>query len=230
MPAQRPYDRFMQRYMPEVMFGINKKWMGHVGTTFANMHTNNFRWESVYLYTKYRFLSKDELHSHFRMAAFAEGAYTRSEFHFDELTLNGDKSGVQVGLIATQLWHKFALSATVSHVQALDSSRRQKNVIFIPSRIFQVMNYSLSAGYLLLPREYTDYKQTNINLYTELLIQRSLDRKAYYADLAPAVQVIVNSNTKINLGYRFQLGSDMQRMGRNSWQIGLERTFLNALK
>lgn len=224
-----PSNRFMQRYTPEVMFGLNKNWMVHAGATFADMHTNNFRWESVYLYAKYRFLSSDDLHSHFRMAVFGEAAYSRSPFHFDELSFQGDKSGAQLGIIATQLWNKLAVSATVSHLQSLDGSRNDK-IIYTPSRIYQAMNYSLSAGYLLLPFNYTDYRQTNLNLYTELLAQQSLDRKAYYIDLAPAVQLIFNSNTKLNLGYRFQLGGDMQRMTKDSWLISLERTFLNALK
>ena len=192
-------NRFMQRYTPELMFGINKKWMMHVGGTFADMHTTNFRWESVYLYGKYRFISNDELHSHFRMAAFADASYSRSPYHYDEISLQGDKSGVQLGIIATQLWNRLAVSATVSHIQVLDKSRNNK-VLYIPSRIYQVMNYSLSAGYLVLPFEYTDYKQTNLNIYTEVLAQQSLDRKAYYVDLAPAVQLIFNSNAKLEPG------------------------------
>jgi hypothetical protein len=223
-------DRPMQRYMPEVMFGISKKWMMHVGTTFGDMHTSGFSWESIYIYNKYRFLSKDEIHKHFRMAAFADVAYSRAPFHNDEVSLQGDKSGVQFGLIATQLWNKLAVSGTVSHTQVLDKSRNSKNTIYIPSRIYQAMNYSLSAGYLLFPREYTDYKQTNLNLYAEVLAQQSLDRKAYYVDLAPALQVIFNSNTKLNLGYRFELDGTMLRMAKTSWLISLERTFLNALK
>jgi len=219
----------MQRYTPELMFGINKIWMVHVGGTFADMHTDNFRWESVYLYGKYRFLSKDDIHSHFRMAVFADASYSRSPFHFDEISLYGDKSGVQLGLIATQLWNKLAVSGTVSHLQALHRSRNDK-VEYIPSRIYQAMNYSLSAGYLVLPFQYTDYKQTNLNIYTELLAQQSLDRKAYYVDLAPAIQLIFNSNAKLNIGYRFQLKSDMLRMTESSWLISFERTFLNALK
>lgn len=226
---QGTQNRFMQRYTPELMFGLNKKWMMHIGGTFADMHTTNFRWESVYLYAKYRFISNDELHSHFRMAAFADASYSRSPYHYDEVSLQGDKSGVQLGIIATQLWNKLAVSATVSHIQALDESRNDK-VQYIPSRIYQVMNYSLSAGYLLLPFEYTDYKQTNLNLYTEVLMQQSLDRKAYYVDLAPAIQLIFNSNAKLNLGYRFQLNGDMVRMTSSSWLISFERTFLNALK
>jgi hypothetical protein len=226
---QGSVNRFMQRYTPELMFGINKKWMMHVGGTFADMHTRNFRWESVYLYGKYRFLSNDELHSHFRMAAFADASYTRSPFHYDDISLQGDKKGFQLGLIATQLWNKLALSATVSHIQALDKSRNNK-VLYIPSRIYEAMNYSLSAGYLVLPFQYTDYKQTNLNIYTEVLAQQSLDRKAYYVDLAPAVQLIFNSNAKLNLGYRFQVKGDMIRMTESSWLISFERTFLNALK
>jgi hypothetical protein len=164
------------------------------------------------------------------MAAFAEAAYSRSPFHQDEASLDGDKSGIQFGLIATQLWNRLAVSGIVSHIQILDQSRNSKNVIYVPSRIYQVMNYSLSAGYLVLPKEYTNYKQTNLNLYTEFLAQQSLDRKAYYIDMAPALQLIFNSNTKINFGYRFQVNGTMQRMAKTSWLISVERTFLNALK
>jgi hypothetical protein len=230
MPPQPWHSLPMHRIMPEVMFGLSKRLMMHAGVTFGDMHTANFAWESVFMYGKYRFLSKDEIHKHFRMAAFAEGAYTRSPFHQDEANVGGDKNGIQFGVIATQLWHKFALSATIGHTQILDKSRNSKNVIYVPSRIYQAMNYSLSAGYLLLPKEYTDYKQLNVNLYTEFLAQQSLDRKAYYFDMAPALQLIFNSNTKLNLGYRFQLGGTMQRMAKTGWVISLERTFLNALK
>ena len=75
-----PYNRFIQRYTPEIMFGINKNWMVHLAGTFADMHTNKFRWESVYLYGKYRFLSNDELHSHFRMAVFADACLYPQSF------------------------------------------------------------------------------------------------------------------------------------------------------
>ena len=224
-------DRYGQRYTPEVQIGLNKKWMLKAGTSFANVHTPAFKWESVFVYGKYRFLSKDELHSHFRMAVFADASYSKAPYHTEEMSLQGDRSGVQLGLIATQLWHKLAVSATVSHTQLLDSSRFDKRIVYVPSRLYQGMNYSLSAGYLLLPFNYTDYRQTNLNLYAELLAQQSLDRKAHYVDLAPAVQLIFNSNAKLNVGYRFQLGSSgMVRMSNNSWLVSFERTFLNALK
>lgn len=223
------YDKFSQRYMPEVMFGINKKLMIHASATFADMHTDNFQFESVSLYGKYRFLSNDDLHTHFRMAVFADASYTRSPFHYDEITLMGDKSGVEAGIIATQLWHRFALSGTLSHTQVLDKSRNNK-VLYIPQRNYQSINYIVSGGYLLFPREYRDYRQLNVNLYTEFIGQQVLDDPKYYIDVAPAVQFIFNSNFKLNVGYRMQLGSSMARMTNNSWVVSVERTFLNALK
>ncbi|MES1221856.1 MAG: hypothetical protein ABUT20_40535, partial [Bacteroidota bacterium] len=93
------YGRFTQRYMPEIMFGISKKLMIHLSTTFANMHTSNFKFESYSVYAKYRFLSIDDIHKHFRMAVFADASHTNAPFHYDEITLMGDKSGVEAGLI-----------------------------------------------------------------------------------------------------------------------------------
>jgi hypothetical protein len=227
--SDRIYGRFTHRLMPQVYLGISKKFMVAAGGTFANMHTPDFRYESVNLYAKYRFLSKDELHKHFRMAVFAEASSTRAPFHYDEITLMGDKSGVELGVIATQLWHKLALSGTVAHTQVLDKSRTNK-VLYIPARNYQSMNYTVSAGYLVLPKQYKDYRQTNLNVYAELLAQQTLDRSTYFVDLATAMQLIFNSNAKLNLGYRVQLGGTMQRMTSNSWLISFERTFLGALK
>jgi len=220
------YARVSHRFMPQVMFGINKKVMLHFGATFANMHTREFKYDSVNFYAKYRFLSNDELHKHFRMAVFADASKTKAPFHYDEITLMGDKSGVEAGIIATQLWHKFAISGTVSHTQVLDKSRTNK-VIYVPTRNYQAMNYSLSGGLLLFPKEYTNYKQMNLNLYTEVLAQQTLDQKKHYIDIAPALQFIFNSNFKVNIGYRFQATGNMERMAANSWQVSLERTFLN---
>jgi len=216
-----------QRHTPEVMFGINKKWMVHAVSTFSNMYSSGVQWESARLYAKWRFYSQDEVHRHFRMAAFLQGSYSRNEPYYDELSLEGDQSGLQYGIIATQLVNKLAVSATVSNVQVLQSERWPEQSP--PSYPYQAIDYTLSAGYLLFPRSYTDYKQTNLNLYVEFLGQRTYDLKRYYVDLAPAIQLIFNSNAKLNIGYRFELNSDMHRMARNSWLISFERTFLNAL-
>lgn len=46
------YNRSAHRFMPEIMFGFNKNLMVHLTTTFANMHTQDFRFESYGIYAK----------------------------------------------------------------------------------------------------------------------------------------------------------------------------------
>jgi hypothetical protein len=223
-------SRLLQRYTPTIMLGISKKWMitGNLG--FGNMHEDKFYFESARVYAKYRFLSKDEVHKHFRMAAFATAAYSRNHLDHNELTLWGDQSGVQAGIIATQLWHKLAVSGSVSLLEVFDEER--KNKILPQQYAFESLNYSLSAGYLIFPGSYSDYKQTNFNLYAELLGGRNLDweYEKYFIDLAPSLQFIFNSTSKLNIGYRFQLKSDIYRLMKNSFMISYEHLFLNALK
>ena len=221
-------SRTESRHTTEVMFGANKNLMLHAAATFSDMYSASQRWESVRTYAKYRFYSNDEMYSHFRLAAFAEAAYSRNKSPYDELGLEGDQSGVQFGVIATQLLHKLAISTTVSLTESLQSGRNDKSATnTVP---YEAINYSLSAGYLVLPKKYTSYEQTNLNLYLELLGQSSLDKKRYATDLAPAVQLIFNSTVKVNLGYRFQLAGNMDRMADKSWLMGVEWTFLNALR
>lgn len=224
-------NRTVNRQMPEVMFGLNKNWMVHAGANFSNMHQEEFIWEGARLYAKYRFLSNDDVHKHFRMAAFASGTYSRNHLDHNEINIQmGDQSGVQAGLIATQLWNKFAISATGSWNEVFSEERSDE--AHSGTFAYQSVNYSLSAGYLLLPFEYKDYNQTNINLYAELLGSRNINfpKEKYYVDLAPSVQAIFNSTAKLNVGYRFQLSSDIYRLTKNSWMISFEYIFLNALK
>lgn len=214
------FSRFSYRVMPQVMAGLTKKLQMRLTATAANMHTESFKGESVGLGIKYRFLSNDGIHKHFRMAAYMDGSLTRDRFHFyDEVSLMGDKTGIEAGLIATQLWHKLTVSGSVSRTQVLDGSTYDRS-----------LNYSVSAGYLIFPRTYRDYKQANLNVYLELLGQRLIGENLFFVDIAPALQVILGSRTKINLGQRFQLEGNMGRMARRSWLISVETSFLQAWK
>jgi hypothetical protein len=62
----------------------------------------------------------------------------------------------------------------------------------------------------------------------ELLGMQGLEMADYMVDLAPAVQLIFNSTTKLNLGARFQLNSNMDRIARNSVFVSLEHSLLGA--
>jgi len=219
--------RTSQRYMAELMAGLSSQLMVHVGTSFSNMPAGRLRWESVYAYSKYRFLSHDDMHRHFRMAAFAEAAYSQRPVQTGELNFQGERSGVQLGVIATQLVGRMALSATVSHSQALDAERFDHNA-YSPYP-YQSLNYSLSGGLLVLPFSYTSYRQLNLNIYLELLGQRTLDRKTFYTDLAPSIQFLFNSNSKLNLGYRFEVGGNQLRNMDRGFLVSFEHSFFNAI-
>src|SRR6185312_5944066 len=121
----------------------------------------------------YRFYSNDEVHRHFRMAAFAEASYSRNPFYYGDINLDGDNSGVQAGLIATQLLNKLAVSGTTSLVKVF---RNKEKMPMPPDYSQAALYYSLSAGYLLLPLHYTDYKQTNLNGYLEAIGMRGLGK------------------------------------------------------
>ena len=221
-------NRILQRHMPEIMVGLNNKWMVHAGLTVSDMHERKFIFESVRIYGKYRFLSVDEVHKHFRMAAFGAASYSRNHMDHNEINFMGDQTGVQGGLIATQLWNKFAISATGSWNEVLDEERWYKQPTKTYS--FSAINYSLSAGYLLFPLDYKNYDQTNVNLYAELLGSRNAKMDSSFIDLAPSIQFIFKSTSKLNLGYRFQLDGNIYRLADKSFMVSYEHIFLNALR
>ncbi len=215
-----------QRYMPELMVGLHKNWMARVSTSFSNFYQAGQKWESAKIYTKWRFYSVDGIHRHFRMAAFADGALSKNKLVFDEMNLDGDNSGLQVGLIATQLLNKLAVSGTASYMRVYDD--RFKSMPGMHDQ--DAIAYSLSAGYLLFPKSYADYEQVNLNLYLEVLGMKGLGPGMYYLDVAPAIQLIFNSSTKFNLGARWETTGNMNRIARNNYFVSMETTFLNVLK
>ncbi|HRI22399.1 MAG TPA: hypothetical protein PLA68_15665, partial [Panacibacter sp.] len=80
-----------------------------------------------------------------------------------------------------------------------------------------------------LPKEYISYKQTNMNLMVELLGQTLGSNGKSYLDAAPSLQFIVNSQARIDIGYRRQLYSSMYRHSPNGLQLRLEYLFFNAV-
>jgi hypothetical protein len=226
-PDSKFNNYYKQRITPELMLGLSKNCMVHISSSFSDFFSSQLGWESIKGYAKWRFFSRDEVHQHFRMAAFVEASYTRNPFLYDELTLDGDNNGVQGGIVATQLLHKLALSASGSVIKIF--AERNEHV-HGEGHSLEAFNYNFSAGYLLYPRAYTGYNQTNINIYTEFLGMKGINGKDYMLDIAPALQFIFNSTTKLNLGARFQLAGNMIRVGERNYYIGIERIFLDVLK
>jgi hypothetical protein len=227
------HEHIATRQMLESSIGVSKKLMIRPSLTFGNMYSLYpdlaLKFESASIYAKYRFVSVDDIHRHFRAAAYVKGVLSRNNLQYDELTIDGDQSAVQAGLIFTQLVKKLAVSANVAVHQVIDDERWLK---YSGPRNFgyQAFNYILSGGYLVYPKSYSSYNQTNFNVYFEVIGGNGLDRKYSFVDFAPAIQLIFNSNTKVNLGYRFQVSGDVYRMARQGAYLSVERTFLNVLK
>ena len=216
----------MNRTIPELMVSFNKKLMTHVQGFFSDMD-GRYRLEGASLYAKYRFLSRDGSQKHFRAAAFGRLSTSKRPSYTEDINLEGDNSGIQGGLVVTQLLHKLALSGTLSYNKAFDVDSYGSSV----QRPDEMIAYSLSSGYLVLPVRYKNYNQPNFNVYLEMLGKTNPANGRSYMDLAPAVQVILHSRTRIDLGYRFQVSGDMDnRYNRNMYLIRAEFNFFNVLK
>ena len=211
--------------IPEIMLGVSRTIMIH-GDVFFSNKSKDFRAEGGSIYAKYRFLSNDEVQRHFRMAAFARISVNNSVIDQEEINLYGFNSGFEGGIVATQLLHKVALSSGVSFVKATDNSNENKFIYGTAKS--KAINYTLSIGKLMLPKEYKDYKQVNLNLMLEFLNQFNLGSGRYYCDVAPAAQLILNSIARIDVGYRHQLWGTLVRTSPNGVFVRLEYNFFNV--
>ncbi len=211
--------------MPEVMLGINKKIMLHGAFYLSN--DVGFKAEGGQLYAKYRFFSNDDIHKHFRMATFARYSLNNSSIHQPAIDFNGHSSGYELGIIATQLVNKFAISASSSMLHVTDNG---KNKFLFGEKNRSGIGYSLAFGKLMLPKEYIDYKQTNLNLMLEFLGQ-SIPNSGYsFLDVAPSIQFIFNSRTRFDVAYRFNITETLHRTAPEGAIIKIEYNFFNALK
>lgn len=211
--------------IPEVMVGVSRKVMVH-GDAFLSNRNKSLATEGGSVYGKYRFYSTDDVQTHFRMAAYGRYSFNNSDIHQEEINLYGHNSGFEAGVIATQLLHKVALSSGLSFLKATDNGNCNKYPYGNANT--RALNYTLSVGKLMLPKEYKDYKQTNVNLMLEFLNQYNLGSGKYYTDVAPSVQFIFNSVARIDVGYRKELSTTLRRTAPNGLFIRLEYNFFNV--
>lgn len=244
-------ERFSSyRIEPEAMFGVNKRIMIHIAAYGSNMFRHSFRAEGASLYGKYRFFSQDEVHKHFRLAAYSkisviknpEALVTASQHlvpdgnggfvaHQDDLRiesrdidLDGNNSGIATGVVATKLVNKLALSASLGYTRRLKNPGYDDEI----SLPVHAATYTASAGYLLFPREYMSYDQTNCNIYLEVTGQSFPGKKQSYVDVAPAIQFIFNSISRVDIVYHMQMAGNISRLSNNYFMLRLEYNLLNA--
>lgn len=229
---------FRSRSVAEMMIGVNKNIMLHAQGFLSDMD-GKYRLEGASFYAKYRFLSLDGSQSHSRAALYGRISSSKRNVDIEDVNLEGDNSGWQGGVVFTQLLHKLALSATFGYSETIPKSFDGKFEDFpeVWSSYTRdrngnrsALNYSLSSGYLVLPVTYKNYNQPNFNLYLEILGKTNPVNGHSYVDFAPAAQLILNSKTRIDLGYRFQAAGNMTgRYLKNMFLARVEFNFFNAL-
>ncbi len=212
--------------MPEITYGISKNLMVR-STVFLSTRSNSIIAEGASFYAKYRFFSTDDVNSHFRMATFGRYSFNKADIHQDEIEIMGHNTGFETGIIATQLIKKVAISSSISFEKAFDN---KPDYIFPSNQGDNATNYTLSIGKLMYPKKYTSFKQTNVNLMLEFLGQTINQIGKSYLDVVPSVQFIINSQARIDLGYRQQLYNSMVRSAPNGVYFNLEYNFFNAFK
>ena len=216
--------KYNYHLLPEVMWGVSRKVMVHVEAFISNQNQRLVA-EGGSVYLKYRFLSSDGVHNHFRMAAFGKYSFNNSDIHQPAIDFNGHNSGYELGAVATKLINKVAISATSSLLHASDNGKEK---FLFGEKNRSAIGYTLSVGKLMLPKEYTSYKQTNVNLIAELLGQTTLGNGYSYLDFAPSVQFIINSRLRADVGYRFPLISKLHRTAPRGILVRLEYNIFNV--
>jgi hypothetical protein len=201
----------------------------------------------LHLFAKYRFLSLDKKNEHFRMGLYGEWSNVNKAHDEAEPNLMDDTAGYGGGMIATWLKNRFAASASYGLVRPDSYSETQPDFTGgpdLPTRIYygNAIKYSVSFGYRLFPKKYTDYNQPNWNLYLEFIgtrydaarvIQNGTEittralalTDGKYLEIHPGIQRIVNSNLRIEGSVGFSA------LGRSYvhfppiWTIAVQRYF-----
>lgn len=209
--------------MPELMWGISHKWMVHLQSFHSNRIGGGIKTEGMSIYTKYRFLSIDDFHSHYRMAMYGRYSINNADIHQEEIETMGHNTGMELGMVATQLLHKTALSSTIAYERVSDNG----NYEFPNNQGNEAINYTVSVGRLIYPKKYKSFKETNINIMCEFLGQKLLSNGKHNIDIVPSIQFIFNSQARIDIGYRKELYSNMLRTAPNGIIVKFEYLFFN---
>jgi hypothetical protein len=199
---------------------LNDDFINEHGEEKLHLHPNpsntqyQYLVESAGLGFRYRFVNVDGDHKHFRMALYGNGTFANRPHDEAEVTAMGDNKGINGGVISTLLVNKLAISLTTGAIKPFSYRETSKKIDINYGDAF---NYSLSFGYLVYPRKYKSFDQTNINLYAEFLGKtysdlsitqngKQVDTRGHkgfiggnYIEFRPAIQFIVKSNLRIDL-------------------------------
>ncbi len=217
-----------------------------------------YQYNGIDLYAKYRFLSIDGQNRHFRIAAYGEWSNVNVAHDEAEPHLLDDNKGFGGGLISTFLNKRFATSLTTGYVIPGTYTETAPSFTPVPGITTTAMTYGrayiydLSFGYLVLPRHYESYSQTNLSVYLEFMGEsydnanvtqngvevvtsqttpastptRSPLLLAYhYVDIHPGLQAIFNSNLRVDFSMGFPLINKSYTVFYPMYMLSIQRYF-----
>ena len=204
---------------PSLSYGLSKKIMLSGSIQFANKPYEqdimpNFGLNGFKLYSKQRILTTDKQKYHTRLSSFIQYSYHEDKFMKDNLDLGLQDTGFELGLIGTQLINKLAISITsgITRISNIDEKFTQGSTVKWQKTNLNTFKNSISAGYLLFPRKYNSYKQTNFNLYVEYLTNTILNEDfpvrydKFRSTFAPGIQFIIMSRSRLDFSYKIRKG------------------------
>ena len=245
-------DRIRNLFALKIMYGLTSKLTIIATPNVSNHHSKElppefpvhntpqigvtlpYRFNGVNFFAKYRFLTHDGPNNHIRLALYGEYGMLKVAHDEAEPGLFDDNKGIGGGLIATYLKKHFAVSFTGGIIHAFRYKGEVPDVIpslpGVPATVTypDAYNYSLSFGYLLSPKVYKSYEQTNWNVYIEFLGKEynkvnmavgniyynlpqynisTKDNRALqgsnYLEVYPGLQCIIRSATRIDVAVGF---------------------------
>ena len=208
----------------------------------------SYRFNGLHIYGKYRFLTMDGQNKHFRMALYGEWSNVKNAHDEAEPNLLDDTKGYGGGLITTYLKKRFAVSLTSgviipgNYEETVPLTNGSSLMTHTEVQYGRAIIYNLSFGYLLYPKEYKDYNQTNWNVYLEfngksyegarvfqdgqeLETQSNSLKAGHYVEVHPGVQKIINSNLRIDFSVGFNLINKSYARFYPLYMIGVQRYF-----
>ena len=204
---------------PSLSYGLSKKIMVSGSFQFANKPYEqdmmpNFGFNGFKLYSKQRILTTDKDKYHTRLSSFIKYSYHENKFMKDNLDLELQDTGFELGLIGTQLIKKLAISITsgFTRISNIDEKFTQGTTVKWQKTNVNTFKNSISAGYLLFPRKYKSYRQTNFNIYLEYITNTIITKdfpsryNKFLSTLAPGIQFILLSRSRLDFSYKLRNG------------------------
>ena len=199
-------------FTPSLAYGLSKKIMISGSFQFSNKPYEkdlgtNFGFNGFKLYSKQRIFTTDKQKNHTRLSSFVKYSFHKEKFMKSNIDLELQDNGFEFGLIGTQLIKKLAISITSAYTRVNDIYDKSNNLF----RLGTLKN-SISAGYLVFPRKYKSYKQTNFNLYLEYITNTITNKSfperfnKFSSILAPGIQFIILSRSRLDFSYKIRKG------------------------